>query len=138
MVKLYADEPGHETVRTLGVLVVSCLARVEVPAALWRKHRIGELDAAHASTLTAAFEADWFGDERYPSGFIVLDVPATLLNDGAALAARHGLRAYDAIQLASALAARAAVPECGSFVCFDSDLRDAAAREGLELVGTLD
>jgi hypothetical protein len=43
LVKLYADEPGHEQVRNPGLLLVSQLARVEVPAAIWRKHRMGEL-----------------------------------------------------------------------------------------------
>ncbi|MBA2751944.1 MAG: VapC toxin family PIN domain ribonuclease, partial [Actinobacteria bacterium] len=41
--KLYADEEDSSAVRVLTVVVVSCLARVEVPAAIWRKHRIGEL-----------------------------------------------------------------------------------------------
>ena len=36
LVKLYADEPGHEPVRALSRLVVSQLARVEVPSAIWR------------------------------------------------------------------------------------------------------
>ena len=45
LVKLYADELGHEAVRALRApLVVSALARVEVAAAIWRKHRAGELD----------------------------------------------------------------------------------------------
>ncbi len=33
LVKLYADEPGHREIRALAVLVVSALARVEVPSA---------------------------------------------------------------------------------------------------------
>ena len=35
LVKLYADEPDHKLVREQGSLVVSTLARVEVPAAIW-------------------------------------------------------------------------------------------------------
>ncbi len=37
LVKLYADESDHELVRRIDVLIVSQVARVEVPAALWRK-----------------------------------------------------------------------------------------------------
>ena len=44
LVKLYADEPGHEQVRQPMHLVVAQLARVEVPSAIWRKQRLGELD----------------------------------------------------------------------------------------------
>jgi hypothetical protein len=44
------------------------------------------------------------------------------------------VRAYDAVQLASALAARAANPGCREFACFDEGLRAAAAREGFALV----
>ncbi len=46
----------------------------------------------------------------------------------------HGLRAYDAVQLASACAVNAAVPEGTAFVAFDKTLRAAAAAEGLELL----
>ncbi|MGH3855031.1 MAG: type II toxin-antitoxin system VapC family toxin [Pseudonocardiaceae bacterium] len=97
LVKLYADEQDHQVVRGLGSLVVSALARVEVPAAIWRKHRMGELDPVDAA---------------------------------ASLAGVHGLRACDAVQLASAKAAAAAVPGCRTVATFDSTLRAAAAKEG--------
>ena len=45
--------PGdHHASRLVG-LRISALARVEVPAALWRKHRSGELPAEAAATLAA-------------------------------------------------------------------------------------
>lgn len=134
MVKLYADEEGHAAVRLLEVVVVSCLARVEVPAALWRKHRIGELGAEDAAVLTAEFEADLSGDEEGPGRFAIVGLPAGLLDDAARLVARQGLRAYDAVQLASANAARAADPRCATFACWDQALRAAAAAEGFALV----
>lgn len=54
VVKLYAEEPGADLVRDLPLLVVSQAARVEVPAALWRKHRMGELPAADAAVQLAS------------------------------------------------------------------------------------
>jgi hypothetical protein len=48
-------------VRALDVIVVSCIARIEVAAAIRKKQRIGELTDAAATTLTAEFEADYFG-----------------------------------------------------------------------------
>lgn len=49
--RLYTDEPGHGPIRALQVLVVSALARVEVPSALWRNARTGELEDAAAGIL---------------------------------------------------------------------------------------
>jgi hypothetical protein len=47
--------------------------------------------------------------------------------------AHHALRAYDAVQLASALAVREIDPRCTHFACFDVDLRRAASRAGFVL-----
>jgi predicted nucleic acid-binding protein len=133
LVKLYADEPGAETVRSVGLLVASQLARVEVPAAIWRKHRIGELPAAAAGVLVAAFEADYFGTDGEPPRFSVVKATAHILDQAARLVAAHGLRPYDAVQLASACVVNAAVPEGVAFLAFDKALCSAAAAEGLEL-----
>ncbi len=129
LVKLYADEPGHEVVRATDHLVVAELARVEVPSALWRKQRLGELDAAAAQVLTATFEADWYGTEEEVPRFTAVATTAGVLEDAARLCAVHGLRAYDAVQLAAAVAARDAVPECRTLLVFDRRLRAAAAAE---------
>ncbi len=45
--------------------------------------------------------------------------------------ARHPLRAYDALQLASALVVRRTLDGLDGFVAFDTGLRAAAAAEGL-------
>lgn len=128
LVKLYADEAGAELVRAQRLLVVSAVARVEVPAAIWRKHRMGQLAAQHAGLLTRAFEDDWHGDR-----FAAVALAAALLADAACLVAAHGLRAYDGVQLACAVAARAADPEIDTLLCFDAALSEAAAREGFAL-----
>ncbi len=134
LVKLYADEPGHESVRTLSPLVVSQLARVEVPSAIWRKQRLAELDASAARLLTSAFEADWSGTEDESPRFSAVATTTAVLDGAARLCAVHGLRAYDAVQLACASAARDAIPECRTVAAFDRRLRDAAAAEGFSLV----
>lgn len=134
LVKLYADEDGHQRIRSLAVLVVSALARVEVPAAMWRKNRWGELVADDAAVLVAAFEADYFGTATDAPRFAAVAVTAAVLDDAARCAAVHGLRAYDAVQLASARAAVAADPDCVGFAAFGGVLRAAAAAEGFQLV----
>ncbi len=135
LVKLYADEHGADAVRKLSPLIVSQLARVEVPAALWRKHRMNELSMADATLLIAAFEADYFGTEDEAARFLVIAASASILDDAAQLAGIHGLRAYDAVQLASACASLREVPEGIFFAAFDQALLAAAAREGLQLLG---
>ena len=131
IVKLYSDEPGHETVRALEAMVVSAIARVEVPAAIWRKSRMGGLSANDARTLVRAFEADL----TEPAGRLVaLAMTEPVLEHAAGLTAIHGLRAYDAVQLATARAARAIEPGCTTFAVFDRELADAAAREGFSIL----
>ncbi|MGH3996167.1 MAG: type II toxin-antitoxin system VapC family toxin [Pseudonocardiaceae bacterium] len=134
LVKLYADEPDHEIIRKQGTLVVSALARVEVPAAIWCKHRIGELNPADAAILVAAFEADCHGSAPDQPCFGVVAATTIVLDVAASLVGVHGLRACDAVQLASAKAAAAAIPDCRTLAAFDSTLRAAAAKEGFALL----
>lgn len=129
LVKLYADERGSDLVEAAEPLAISQLARVEVPAALWRKHRMGELAADDVRVLLDAFKADYSGTADGPERFARVVVNAEVLEDAARLVGLHGLRAYDAVQLASACAARAAAPGCDTFAAFDKHLREAATRE---------
>lgn len=133
LVKLYADEHDHHHVRQLNAVAVAQIARVEVPAALWRKQRIGELGADHAQLLTAEFEADYFGTDDEEPRFASIVITSGILDEAARLCAVHGLRAYDGVQLSSALAARRADPACATFAAFDESLRAAAATEGFAL-----
>ncbi|MGO9321884.1 MAG: type II toxin-antitoxin system VapC family toxin [Solirubrobacteraceae bacterium] len=130
LVKLYADEPGHQAIRALDTLVVSALARVEVPSALWRKTRTGELDDAAAATLVSAFELDFHGAPDSDPRFTIIALTEPLLITAAQETARHALRAYDAVQLASALAVHDIDPRCNQFACFDTELTRAASRTG--------
>ena len=133
--KLYADEEHHAEVRALADssgFVVSLLARVEVAAAIWRKVRMGDLRAGSAAVRVAAFEADFFGAESFPSRFAVVGLGTAVLDDAARMVGTHGLRAYDAMQLAAARAA-AADPDLRTFAAFDHTLSRAAAVEGFTL-----
>jgi predicted nucleic acid-binding protein len=133
-VKLYADDPDSQLVRGLTDIVVSAIARVEVPAAIWRKHRIGELDVASARTLLVAFEVDLLGTNEKDPRFVIAVLSRETLGAAARLTGVHNLRAYDAVQLSSAMSARAADHEIDSFVCFDETLRSAAGTEGFDVV----
>jgi predicted nucleic acid-binding protein len=133
-VKLYADEPGCREIRALRSLVVSAITRVEVPSALWRKARTDQLDDSAAGILVSAFELDFHGTTDSLSRFAIVSVAESVLVTAAREAARHALRAYDAVQLSSALAVRETDPSCSHFACFDAELRRAASRESFALV----
>lgn len=134
LVKLYADEPHAELVRQIATFAVSTLVRVEIPAALWRKYRMGEFTRPQTSTLVEEFEADFFGSAHETPRFSPVSPTPALLNSAARLCAVHGLRAYDSVQLSTALAIRGADATCTDFAAFDTRLRDAAAAEAFRLV----
>ncbi len=132
LVKLYVPERGHEQIRAItSTLVTAEITRVEVASALWRKHRMGELDPSDAHTLTTRFEADL--DD--PVGDIALVATNPSILDAALdMVARHGLRAYDAVQLASAVEARTLLGDLDRFAAFDITLRAAASTERFGLI----
>ena len=99
-----------------------------MPAALWRKHRSGDLSLDDVTSLVDEFEWDYF--ERFSR----VAVGAPVLEAAARAIARYSLRAYDAVQLACGLAAREADPELTLFATFDCGLAAAAAGEGFALL----
>ena len=133
IVTLYVQEPGRSP-ELSGALAVSELARVEVPSALWRKHRLGEVNRDLCAVLVAAFEADYFGTTSEAPRFSAVAATGEVLDEAARLCEEHGLRAYDAVQLASALAARRVDPQCSTMAVYDNALRGAAQAEGFRLV----
>ena len=133
LVKRYADEPESDLVQAVSEPVIaSDLAAVEVPAALWRKHRVGEISATDAQVLCRRFLTDISASTR-DSDTVLIEVGEDILRSAIDLVARHPLRADDAVQLASALAASRLIGRC-RFGCFDEQLSDAAVAEGLMLL----
>lgn len=115
------------------MLVVSLLARVEVPSAIRRKQRVGDLTEEDADALIADFEADWYQDDD-ASRFVVIDLTADLVEVAADLTGDYALKAYDAIQLASAIEARDTDDDIDTFACYDASLRRAAQAEDFDLL----
>ena len=133
LVKRYAHEFDSDLVRNLNAtVVISELAKVEVPAAIWRKYRVDGLSAQDARDLCRQFSVD-FASWVSPQDTQVIEVSTDILHFAADLVARHPLRAYDAVQLASALEVLHVIGDC-SFGCFDRQLSTAAAVEGLSLL----
>jgi len=128
-VKRYADEEHSQLVRAVDAVVVSDLAVVEVVAAIWKKARMGELDEPRAWVLVRRSRRELTGSHALR--VTAIPVVPTIVAQAATLTGRHGLRAYDAVQLASATAAQQMAAGSFSLLCFDAGLRAAAIREGL-------
>lgn len=134
VVKLYADEVGADEVRALTFPVyVSALARVAVSAALWKKHRTGELVADDVVVLAAQFAADFHDVPGNVRKFRSIAVTPQIISRAVDLLSRHNLRAYDAVQLATALTVRTLDPQT-LFACFDSQLVSAGLAEGYDVL----
>jgi len=128
LVKRYVREPGTATVaafvRRRRPLAASRLAAVEVPAALWRRCRERDVDAERVRTILARFGHD-LGE------MTLVEVRPGLVDDAQRLVGVHPLRAYDAVQLASALRLHREAGLPTTFVCADGPLATAAGAEGL-------
>lgn len=100
---------------------------VECVSALARRNRQGELQGGLETALgrLRILIANW---HEVPPGDEVRDTAQRLLQ-------AHDLRAADALQLAAALQAAEGHPITLDFVCLDSRLAAAAAREGFTVVG---
>lgn len=134
LVKLYVPEEFAESVHALdGPLLCCVLAHVEVPAAFWRQSRTGAISSADAALLSTAFAYDASGSSDAPNRLHTVDLGPRCVELAAELVARHPLRAYDAVQLATALVARSFDPTIDTFVTFDHTLGRAARDEGLLL-----
>jgi hypothetical protein len=84
--------------------------------------------------LAAQFATDYLGGPSTAPRFAALAVDAELLELASTLVAADDLRAFPAVQLASALAVRSVDPVGTAFACYDRSLRAAAARRSFDLV----
>jgi predicted nucleic acid-binding protein len=83
------------------------------------------LDEPGGRLAQRSFAREW-------SDFVRLPVTDVLVARAEALAWDHGLRGYDAVQLAAALAWQGAVGQDVVLATFDRQLWEAAPREGLQ------
>lgn len=129
VVKLYVEEAGATTVRRVvheaTHVGTSRVTYVEARAAFARRHRERGFSTPAYKELLRSFDQEW---ETY----VRLDVSEPLIKLAGSLAERHALRAYDAIQLASALMLHRELQASPiEFVAADRHLLDAAERERL-------
>lgn len=135
LVKRYARETGTAWVISLfrpaaaNFIYAARITFVEVVAALTRRTRGGRLAPAATAKSLLRFRRSFAGK------FVVVDVTASLVENAAALAEKHVLRGYDAVQLAAALQINSDRLAAGAppvtLVSADATLNAAALAEGL-------
>lgn len=123
LARLYTAEPGHERVRAeveaTPDLAAHLITYVEMRATLASRLARNLLRPREHGLALDAFETDW-------ETFTHITVNEDLIQLAGDLAARYGLRAYDAVHLASA---RTLQPLGVKFMTFDQALARAAELE---------
>ena len=135
LVKRYVYEAGSERVQFMTdpanghQIIVARLAWVEVLSALARLRREERITVADETAVRRLFQYDF--DTQYQ----VVDFDQTLAQLAGQLVQRHPLRAYDSIQLASALKLQPTLRQFSAvglhFVAADKRLLNVAQAEGL-------
>lgn len=134
-VKRYIVETGTAWVQSLtapssgNLLYVVRITGAEIIAAITRRERSGGTTPFDLAAAIAAFRTD------FTRAYFLLDVSTGLISLAMDIAEHHGLRGYDAVQLAAALELRdqcrlAGLPD-PLVITADGDLNAAALAEGL-------
>jgi len=129
LVKKYVQEAGSDQVlaffQRFDAIGTASVTQVEMAAALAKAVRQSWVEESFMQLAWQDFLSHWPAYTRVP-------VTSGIIERASGLALKHGLRAYDAIQLACALTWQEVVGENTIFACFDQRLRQAARQEGLE------
>lgn len=137
LVKRYVPELGSNWIQSITVpaagnfLAISQITWVEVCSAFSRRQREDSLFVDEVDQLMGDFRTDF--DNQYE----VLEVDRTLIETAGALVMQNPHRAYDSVQLASALRVQSlltSMPETQLiFVSADNRLLDIAQSAGLAI-----
>jgi uncharacterized protein len=128
LVKRYVTEAGSAEVIALTTgaqgVATALVTRAEVAAAFARAVRVGLLDDVGGRRAQRRFSREW-------PDLMRVSVTETLVARAEALAWAHGLRGYDAVQLASAMTWQDALGQEIVLATFDRQLWDGARDAGL-------
>ena len=136
LIKRYVVEIGSPWIKTLtdsqtGNSLLLVRITVEVLSAFARRQREGGITAAEVAALIAKFRSE------FNSRYRVIEVDLALVERAGELIVQYPLRAYDAVQLASALRVQSlltSMPETQLiFVSADNRLLDIAQSAGLAI-----
>lgn len=136
LVKCYVAETGCVWTRSIlddenTVVYVVSLSRVETISALTRRLRRGDISQGQFDVACEQFRLD------LTTQFEIVALTDQMIGEASTLAERHGLRAYDAVQLAAALESSRVISQVELnqliLVSADLELNAAANAEGLNV-----
>ncbi|WP_009630774.1 type II toxin-antitoxin system VapC family toxin [Synechocystis sp. PCC 7509] len=135
LVKRYISEIGSVWVLELfdpafgNEVFIAAVSGVEIIAAIARRSRGGSISATDATKVFNQLKSD------LQTEYQIIEITESIINDGMTLAQKHGLRGYDAIQLAAGCALNMLCITYNAapiiFVSADKELNIAASIEGL-------
>ena len=138
LVKRYVDENGSNWVKDTtseeknNPIILSHITWVEVLSAFTRLNREKKLSESDMDESIEIFQYDW--NFQYNS----IEVDDYIIQSSGDLVRKYPLRAYDSIQLASALKLNSifliTTPSAYQFVSADKRLINVAQNEGLETI----
>jgi predicted nucleic acid-binding protein len=133
--KRYIAETGSLWVQSVlkpatgAIVYIVRITAVELISAITRRERSGTLTSPGATSARAEIRTDLAGE------FQIVEVTGTLVAQAMMLAEAHGLRGYDAVQLAAALEVNDGRLALGlpsiTLLSADTELNAAARAEGL-------
>lgn len=137
LAKRYVSETGSVWLRALlnpatgNVTVVARITSVELIAAFTRRERGGSLSPADAILARTDLRTHLISEYQ------IVEVDELVVDRAMLLAETHGLRGYDAVQLAAALKVNASYLAAGhnaiTLLSSDTELNAAASAEGLSV-----
>jgi uncharacterized protein len=133
LIKLYAEEPGkaqvEQSVSAAETLATSIVTYIETRSAFARKLRMAEIDEAAFDLNRRKFESDW-------GLFTLLSVDDSVVRRAGGFSEQFGLKAFDALHLASADGLQSSLRTIVKFASFDTALNRAAERLGMDVIAT--
>jgi uncharacterized protein len=137
LLKRYLSEIGTAWVQSLtakasgNILLISRITSVEILSAIARRQREGSLTSEQTQTLRTIFQ------QHFTDQYEIVELTPTLTTLAGELCARQSLRAYDAVQLASALSILPIIAQSPenflTFLTADDRLLRAAQLEHLQV-----
>lgn len=140
LAKRYVPEVGTAwvdsvTTSAANTVLLSEITLAEVAGSLAKKVRTGAINIPERDAALNLFLA------HYVSEYTLLPVSRAIIDQAVILTQKYKLRAYDAVQLASALLLNTTLTQARLtpliFVAADNDLLDAAQAEGLSIANPL-
>jgi predicted nucleic acid-binding protein len=135
LVKRHVNESGSRWVRSLThvkadhTIYLSRITTVEIVSAITRRQRGRSLSVAQGAAILGHFR------RHLAQRYNILELTPSLLVDAMTMARKHGLRAYDAVQLAAVIEVSRIHHDAGSglitMISADHELNIAAVAEGL-------